>query len=120
MAKIDRSAFLYLDGTTTDFAQCGSCIFGPGRCAIMGDTKVDPKNGSCGFYINGPSQFKKPIATLTKEQTGYVEAQVRCENCDHFDKICLLYQLLNNFKGMFDLDEKVKPRGCCNAWSDKG
>ncbi len=118
--KIERDAFLYLDGRNAKFAQCGSCIFGhDANCAIMGDRKVDPKIGSCGFYIHGLGMFKQDIADLDPEQTGYVERAVRCENCrylDDDDGHCSLFRMLNEgFPEVFSLDTDVEQHGCCNA-----
>jgi hypothetical protein len=113
--KIDRSAFLYLDGAEKAFAQCGTCAFGRERCAVMGRRKVSAKTGSCGFYIKG-APVNKLISELTPEQTGYVERQVRCENCRYFDNGCDLYRDLNSkFPDKFAMDPNVHKLGCCNA-----
>jgi hypothetical protein len=79
--KITRSAFLYLEGDDRMFAQCGTCVFGKSRCAIMGNAKVSAARGSCNFYINGPPTSARDLANLTAEQAGYVERLVRCEHC---------------------------------------
>lgn len=121
--KIKRDAFLYLDGDDNRFAQCGTCVTGYEHCRIMGNVKVSAQNGSCGFYIRGKSVLTLPIANLTKSQTGYVERQVRCENCKFFRPAiseCHLYYLLNKkMPDIFDLDLHVKKHGCCNAQESK-
>lgn len=120
--KIKRDAFLYLDSKDPRFAQCGTCIFGPSACSIMSGISVDAKTGSCGFYIGGSRRIHERLASLTKRQTGYVERQVRCENCKfsapgrYGNHTCLLYRTLNkDHPGLFDLDEEIESLGCCNA-----
>jgi len=115
--KIKRDAFLYLEGNNAKFAQCGSCALGWSTCAIMGNTRVSPVKGSCGFYIKGQPTPDRHIANLTRAQTGYVERPVRCENCRFYGQgHCGLYRALNkNMGAIFDLDEKVDAEACCNA-----
>jgi len=115
--RITRSTFLYLEGTNATFAQCGSCVFGKTRCAIMGDAKVSAAIGSCNFYIKGVPISERPIANLTADQAGYVERRVRCENCKFFGQgHCGLYRQLNKeLPELFNLAEKVSRYGCCNA-----
>ena len=118
MRKIERSAFLYLEGRDDTFAQCGSCVFGTDRCAIMDEAAVDPKDGSCNFYIKGPVTRGRHIAKLNRQQIGYEVRPVRCENCRFFSngQWCGLYIDLNGkFPMRFNLDEKVSRYGCCNA-----
>jgi len=117
MPKITRSTFLFLRGGAADFAQCGSCIFGKNFCAIMGGAKVSAKDGSCNFYIQGSPIYERDIASLTRSQAGYVERQVRCENCKYFERRrCGWYHELNaKFPDEIDLDERVEPADCCNA-----
>lgn len=120
--KVKRDAFLYLDGDDSRFAQCGTCVTGRSTCKIMGNTPVSAEFGSCGFYIRGKVTLSLAIAHLTKQQTGYVERRVRCENCKFFrtEGRCHLFYRLNRLAPeMFDLDEKVKPKGCCNAQSPR-
>lgn len=114
--KIKRDAFLYLDGANEEFAQCRTCVFGNDTCSIMNDVAVSPEDGSCCFYIKG-RRIESTIASLTKKQTGYVERQVRCENCKFFSAgECMLFHKLNGiFPEIFDLDEKIERYGCCNA-----
>jgi hypothetical protein len=115
--KIKRDAFLYLEGAGDTFAQCGSCIFGYTHCAIMNGRKVSARDGSCGFYIKGHPIAQEVIAQLTSEQAGYVERPVRCENCRFYGQgHCSLYRILNQrHAALFDLEEKVEAKGCCNA-----
>lgn len=115
--KIKRDAFLFLKGDDPRFAQCGTCAFGKDHCGVMGGSSVDPKIGSCGFYVEG-NPIGIIVAYMTRKEVGYVERKVRCMNCGYFTKgtTCGLYQQLNEkFPDMFDLDENVSKRDCCNA-----
>lgn len=117
--KIKRDAFLYLDGSDARFAQCGTCVTGYSTCKIMDNIRVSAEFGSCGFYMRGKAVLTLAIAKLTKQQTGYVERRVRCENCKffyHSISSCHLFYMLNKWKPeVFDLDTKVEKHGCCNA-----
>jgi|SRR5215472_1407975 len=122
--KIKRDAFLYYDGTTRDFAQCGSCwLFddrGHGRCVILDDNPFVKAEDSCGYYGKGKwHPGINPAAKFKRSEVGFVKRAVRCENCAHFDakrSICYLYETLNkDHPDLFDLATKVMPRGCCNA-----
>jgi|GEM_PF-5260616 hypothetical protein len=117
--KITRSAFLYLEGRDDTFAQCGSCAFGKDRCAIMGNAEVSAHDGSCNFHIKGTPTRDRNIASLTRKQTGYVERQVRCQNCKFKPDAtprCRLYAELNRkLPEIFELDERISPYGCCNS-----
>ena len=123
---IGRWAFLYLEPDTPEsaeqFAQCSTCsLFLPGkkRCAIFGPDDVVKSNASCGLYIQGkPHDNQKIAGTVTPEQAGYVEGQVRCENCSWYkDGTCDLFaQLDKNMPDTFRLGSTVSPKGCCNAW----
>lgn len=120
--KIKRDAFLYLDGTDSRFAQCGTCVLGYSHCRIMGNKAVSAENGSCCLYMRGRSVLTMAIANLTKAQVGYVERQVRCRNCKWFisPNRCGLYAKLNRSDpDTWDLDDKVIPLGCCNAQSPR-
>ena len=114
--KIKRDAFLYMEGDDSDFAQCGTCAFGRDECAVMGGDEVSARNGSCGLYAEGP-ELDYVVADLTQEDVGYVERQVRCENCK-FSRgtTCNLFVTLNQtLPHLFALDVKIKPTACCNA-----
>lgn len=128
-AKVDRSAFLYLDpkAPKTEFAQCGTCVmFDPKRerCSIHGSNVRVVAESSCGFYIHGkPSLQKIGAPEVTPEESGLVTRPVRCENCRFFKKdhsICDLFHDLNqDHPDKFKLKEKVDPKGCCNAQTEK-
>lgn len=118
--KIGREAFIYLSGDTDDYAQCSSCwMFNPEkeRCVILGpDFHVDA-DATCCFYMKGEPLDDMPlIARVTPEEAGYVDRQVRCENCRYGGDKCGLYVMLNKkLPDVFDLEEEIEPRACCNA-----
>lgn len=122
MAKIKRDAFLYLSprAPNNQFAQCGTCglfVKGNDRCSILGDAKVSSEM-SCGLYIHGVSREQPVRAVYTREEVGLVDRQVRCENCASSDGNghCLLYRKLNDaLPNLFDLDENIEAKACCNA-----
>ncbi len=124
--KIDGSAFLYLppNQPADEFAQCGTCfLFKPEseRCGIFSpDDKVTAEQ-SCGLYLHGePKEDQECRSIVTPEQAGLVDGPVRCENCSWFDGKCGLFDTLNKKMGdVFEIDENVDPKGCCNAWSPK-
>lgn len=127
-AKRDRSAFLYMEPNPDikDFAQCGSCMhFIPDskRCFWLGDKDEVDADDSCGFYAQGKPDGGKPSGQYTPEVLGFYEGKVRCQNCDGFDDRdnknihCDVYvQLTRMLPHLWDLDEKIKPRACCNAF----
>ena len=120
--KIDRSAFLYLDRPDErDFAQCGKCSFlAPGkRCAVIG-VRVE-KQWSCGLFVPGAYDGTKVKARVSAKDAGLVKGPVRCENCRYGGSSnCKLYEQLNKaFPSDFDLDTKIKPHACCNAFTEK-
>ncbi len=119
MARIKRDAFLYLEGKNEDFAQCVTCcMFDNGTCTIFG-SKVAPSD-SCGLYIPGMYGSMTSRERVTKEEAGYVKEQVRCEHCRYGGENCKLYEMLNRkMPRTFDLDTKIKPKACCNAWRKK-
>ncbi len=119
--KIKRDAFLYLDSNDKEFAQCGTCwLFHAEkeRCAILGPDFVVDDDDSCCFYIKGevPKDLKL-VKRVTPKDAGFVERAVRCENCLYGGSgECKLYKMLNEkFPDVFDLDEQIEPRACCNA-----
>lgn len=120
--KIDRSAFVYLPPKppADEFAQCATCIhFIPDhRCGIFADSDRVTANASCGLYLHGKPSDKKCRAIVTPAQAGYVTGGVRCENCSWYDDgQCGLYKtLMQQLPDVFDLDTKVDPQGCCNAF----
>lgn len=126
----DRSSLGYMEPSPDipDFAQCGSCasfLSDRVRCYWFSDKfKVLPE-ASCILYIQGPpieGASVKPINLIDPKVVGFINGKTRCQNCISFDKgICLLFRVLNLVRTeggslIFDLEEKVKPRGCCNAF----
>lgn len=124
--KIGRWAFIYLEPSTpeaaADFAQCSSCQhFLPGRkrCAIFSENDVVKAGASCGLYLQGKPHDNQKIQDLVSPaEAGYVEGQVRCENCSWYKEgTCGLFaQLDEKFPDAFELKSTVSPKGCCNAW----
>lgn len=127
--KLDTSAFLYLEQIkpTTQFAQCATCmLFIPDRqrCSIFGEDDVVVANASCGLYVQGtPSDDQEIRAVVTPKQAGYVDGQVRCENCLWFNpepSTCGLFEDLNKvMPEVWALEETVKAKACCNAWQSR-
>jgi hypothetical protein len=123
-AKLDRTAFIYLEpkSNAKDFAQCKTCfMFMPGkqRCSIFGKDDKVIAAASCSLYVQGqPNDDQEILSSVTPEAAGYVEAQVRCENCRWLDGTdCRLYATLQqNLPDVFDLEITVDPKACCNAW----
>lgn len=124
--KIKRDAFLYMENPQTpDFAQCSSCwLYAAGmrRCAILGAQLEVGPGATCGYYLEGVYDGAVIVARATPEEVGFISEQVRCENCDFSSVVtgkCNLYVELNDeFPDLFDLDEDIDARGCCNAWDD--
>lgn len=126
MKKLERDAFLYLNPEPgiDDFAQCSSCfmwVHGDNRCIIHGPRVRIPGSASCGFYVYGePASEGTPTkALVTAEESGLVDRPVRCENCQWGGPTtykCRLFMGLNErLPDIFDLDEQIEPKGCCNA-----
>lgn len=127
--KIKRDAFLYMEpsGDNPKFAQCETCSFWTGpkhnTCYILGkDVDADD---TCGLYTEGdpnPALAGNELASVSREEAGFADRQVRCENCVVFDGKgkCLGYEAINKaLPEHFDLDVNVKPQGCCNAQRPK-
>jgi len=129
-SKIKRDAFLYQDpkGDPDKFAQCESCVAFTGKsCAVFPKGNTVSPGGSCGVYRHGkgdPDMLGKETGQFSKTQAGYVERQVRCENCAYFhdEKThCELFEKLNKqWPHIFDLDKDVNPKGCCDAQTARG
>ncbi len=126
MARIKRDAFLYMEGAKKDFAQCSSCsLFHPegnnrGDCTIF--KKHVGGGDSCGLYVPGFFSGISNAKRVTPEEAGYLKnTQVRCENCYYGGSgVCQLYEMLNKrMPKTFDLDTKIQPIACCNAWRKK-
>lgn len=125
--KITRDAFLYMPPKQpkNNFAQCSTCDhFMPGkkRCSLFSKDDVVVAEASCGLYAHGkPHDDQKFINATTPEQAGYVNHEVRCENCSWYSKRkCGLFEVLNSkARGEFELNTNVDPKGCCNGWQPK-
>ena len=124
--KLERDAFLYLNPEhgVPEFAQCGTCVDwvqGDNRCTIHGPRVKVPESASCGFYICGETHPPGTVteALVTAEESGLVDRKVRCENCQWGGPTtyrCRLFAGLNErLPDVFDLDEQIEPKGCCNA-----
>lgn len=131
MAKIKRDAFLYLDPKppASEFGQCSTCEMWTGRvartCLIHGRIKIGGGD-SCGLYVHGspqPQMAGREVKAVTPSESGLVDRQVRCENCKAFvpeSSKCALFVTLNKTNSqLFDLDERVDAKGCCNAQQPK-
>ena len=124
--KVDRSAFIYLKpkGDKNQFAQCSTCVaFLPKkqRCAWFSKNDKVIAEASCSLYVNGtPNDDQDIINSVKPKDAGYVVGKVRCENCYHVKgSNCSLYQKLNEtLPELFDLDEKIEDKACCNAWQE--
>lgn len=120
---ICKSTFLYMEpkGDKHKFAQCGSCWKFTGKSCLefSPNDRVDAED-SCGLYNFGepqPDHVGKEHGGTTPKAAGFVNSEVRCENCEYFeegDNDCLLFRMLNI------KDYKVDKHGCCNAFSRKG
>lgn len=126
--KVGRSAFLYLEPTSTkdakEFAQCETCVMFTGsRCMIHGPDLPIGEYDSCNFYVEGKPEKDmagKEMTLVVPVASGLVkDIQVRCENCASFsDGDCQLFaSLAKQSPSTFDLGgSKVLPKACCNAW----
>jgi hypothetical protein len=125
--RLDRSAFLYLESkdTQAQFAQCATCVLWlpeSERCGLFSDRDEVVANASCGLYVQGHPNEDQPIMDIMRpEDAGYVLGQVRCQNCSWFvDGKCELFTRLNEqMPTVWDLDDVVSPKGCCNAWQGR-
>ena len=126
---VERVAFLYLEPKQKkheeQFAQCSTCVMWTdkpkNKCHIHGPSVEVKGSMSCGFYVEGDPMEDGPIRTLvTPDESGLIDASVRCENCVSYDSdtsICRLFKTLNTKVGLeFNADPNVQPKGCCNAW----
>jgi len=123
----DRTAFGYLEppGDIPKFAQCGNCLLwikNKKQCYWFTAEKEVVAEASCILYVYGkPMEGNfKPVDAVTPEEVGFVNGKVRCENCDAFDpeesKCGIFYRINEELPTVFNLDEKVKPKACCNAF----
>lgn len=125
--RITENAFLYLapKPPKNKHAQCSTCqVWLPKskRCGFFGPDDHVIGNASCGLYVHGePHEDQAITGAVTPQQAGYVEGQVRCENCTWYDDgICNLFKLLmRKMPDAFDLKPEVEAQACCNAWQSK-
>jgi len=122
--KITRDAFLFMTGDVADFAQCSACrdfAKDRKRCAILGPKFEVAGGDSCGLFVEGTYPAGYPVRKLvTPDEAGFVRRKVRCENCKFGGSKCALYVMLNKkFPAVFDLEEAIDPRDCCNANTPK-
>jgi hypothetical protein len=89
--------------------------------------------GSCGAYVLWPTEDGLPDPAVvaehakklsegapgsaTKEEVGYVERKVRCENCEYGGQPkCQAYELLNKkVPEYFEEHRDIEPQACCNT-----
>jgi hypothetical protein len=109
-------------------------------CVILGsEEKVDgrPDRGSCGECANWPTPDATPDSEVvaehakklaegapgsaTKEQVGYVERAVRCENCffGGGDKCGWFVELSEKTPEYFQDPADIEPQACCNSQTAK-
>lgn len=124
--KIDRSAFVYLNPKEpgNKFAQCGTCFMFTGTGCIIHDRRIRiTKDMTCALYVHGDPLLNwrgKEKPYVTPEESGLANFQVRCENCKYGGEHCGLFKMLNkSLPDAFDLDTKIDPKGCCNAFMQK-
>lgn len=146
--KNTRDAFLYFNhrpnSPKAEFAQCITCrMFVPDEymgtdndkdlCVAHGSKVKVGEEYSCGLYSGWPkgppnpqvirdhaAELKKGIpGSVTPQESGLIDREVRCENCHFFraaESKCHLYEMLNQaLPELWDLDENVDRYGCCNA-----
>jgi adenylylsulfate kinase len=129
-SKVDRSAFLYQGphGPQEKYGQCSTCHDFTGKsCENFPKGNTVSPGGACGLYHFGKGSDEllgKEMGSFTKAEAGYVDREVRCENCAYFDddeSYCELFEKLNEqFPSVFDMDKKVDKYGCCNAQTQRG
>lgn len=140
--KVTRASFVYLEfkegksfGDEHCFAQCETCRLWTGdehkTCMILGKDQSVVGHGSCDLYVNGkphPDWHGHEEARMTAEEAGYVERDVRCENCTAFKPSqedeehgkCKMFAALNKSNPeIFNLEVRVYPFACCNAQQPK-
>lgn len=126
--KITRFAFLYMDPKSpkTRFAQCSTCMLWTGgennTCVIHGKDLKITGDMTCGLYAHGtpmPSWAGQEQKSVTPKESGLYKGEVRCENCKYGSEDgCGLFIMLNKLDpDTFNLDPKIDPKGCCNAWT---
>lgn len=123
---MDRSTFLYIGPKSGDkTGQCASCkmwLKDHKLCSLHGKNVKIEATMSCGLWVTGgpakESEMEHVSAAVTPKESGLVNKQVRCINCEYFKKDeneCLLFEILGIE------DHTVDANGCCNAFhSDEG
>ncbi len=78
---------------------------------------------TCGLYVEGmpmPEMAGKEHTSVTPKTSGLATMEVRCENCvcgGPKATTCEYFEMLNKAKPEeHELDEKIIPSGCCNAF----
>ena len=126
VTKLGADAFLYLNPEQgeNEFAQCSTCrdwITGDNLCYIHGNHVAVTGSMSCGFYVFGEPlpEGSAAFTMVSPTESGLVDREVRCENCNYGGKEsyhCALFAMLNDhLPEVFDIDEAIDPKGCCNA-----
>jgi hypothetical protein len=128
--KVNRSAFIYMEPrgkNINKFAQCATCNMWTGAkhntCTVMGPHVEVKGSMSCALYANGepmPEAAGHEMISTTPEEAGLIDTKVRCENCKYVDaknfKCQLFAQLNRRVPQIFNLNESVHPKACCNAF----
>jgi hypothetical protein len=134
---IERNSYMYLKPKgmvpTKDHAQCRGCMMFTGdkneSCTAHAKSEGPIRGvGSCGGYAEGkphPEMAGKEMGSWTKEESGYVEHPVRCENCkwamkEKGEHICGYFRMQNEMlPECHDIDEEIEPKACCNFQESK-
>lgn len=127
----DRSAFAFFEPhpNIPDHAQCSSCskfLRAIGRCFTMKEDDETAGGDTCVMYEQGEPNDDpnaKPSGQYTKKDVGWYSGKVTCQHCNVYDDrdkanihCDLFVQLNRTFPRIWKLNEKIKPRTCCNAW----
>jgi len=106
------------------------------RCVIHGSKVELDADDSCGFFVDWPTPDGKPNpdvvkdhaeelakglqGSVTPEESGLV-GKVQCHRCAFAEEaatLCALYRdVTKALPDLFNLDDKIKPHACCNAWT---
>ena len=127
----DRSAFGYMEPhpDTPEFGQCRTCrlwLRKVKKCYWLRPQDHVDAADSCIMYGQGAPNDDpnaKPTGTFAPDVVGFYDGSVRCENCNARDfrdptkPHCDFFVQLNRMlPKLFDLEERIKPRACCNAF----
>lgn len=113
------------DGVDEDeHAQCSTCALrlkdDPSLCAILGIKLDKPESSTCGLYVPGEPICDDVGELLEPDVAEFAETKVQCQRCEYGGKTCGFYEKLNKTMPKdFDLDTKIRPTACCNAWQPK-